>query len=655
MKLHLENFGQHTDLTVKHLTQNECLLVLGKNRVGKTTVRDAIEFALLGACRLRQFDTLKAIRENLITDGARHMAVEFVSGGFGVRRTINRKSSHKIEVLRGTIWMEANATEYGEYMRLDPDAVRVSLDSSWFFAMSADARRALLMEVSPAAKITADEVWEELPKAVRDFAKKDPTLQGTLKGLCAVAANSFQQANGKAGEARRQAKRDRDETKSHINRLCADAPTNSHDGFDIRDGAYADHEAGLVALAEDAQSMHEEYARANAITEGVIQEATQARDHAKRELDELCDIENQETIREQLAAIDEQRSEVDAIALEVAREIHEHEIRSNELIKRLNDKAPVVEQPGNCPAVDFEMPCPVSAETWTKKTTRKKMTAKQRAELSAENQGVVNHTATLRVKLEEHATTDAGLGEQAKALEERIAMVSRQEMAQQGVVESARQTQARLDEIERLRDEAPEGPALEAVEESKRLADWGRAFLEKRIEHDQHDGEISSQRKTESHRESLVEWWDTIEKQFRPEGIESRMSTLATSQFTQVLKQSASLARVEVDEEMDVTFNGRHIAACSESEQLCGGMAISAACSTSIGLGFVVVDRVDKLDREWKQAFSKWAGEIRKQFRSGMIAIATTDADPPDVPGEGFSTLWLRVDEEPLTLGGGFE
>ena len=133
------------------------------------------------------------------------------------------------------------------------------------------------------------------------------------------------------------------------------------------------------------------------------------------------------------------------------------------------------------------------------------------------------------------------------------------------------------------------------------------------------------------------------------------MAGLATSHFANVLSECDSLAKVRVSDEMDLTINGEHILTRSKSEKLCAGIALQAAMCFQVGLPFLIIDELDKLDSAWKRVFQIWAASQRKSFPGGIMALATSDADPPGTPPDGFVTAWLRDGEAVLNLGGDFD
>jgi hypothetical protein len=315
----------------------------------------------------------------------------------------------------------------------------------------------------------------------------------------------------------------------------------------------------------------------------------------------------------------------------------------------------LLKSPAQCPAVGFEMKCPVRPTTFatayeksgggadpTKDAKEKKeiheadhRIAKTRLEeVIAERQAVESHS-----ELWVMALTEATLQESER-------------QAARSEWRDAKDRVATLESDEVEGDVPPNDDELEAAESRVAL---GQKVVNLRALLDQRKDQEVELRAERAKVDLEVSWWDEIEKLLRPDGIEAALAGMATSRFSEILKTCDALAEVRITDAMELSINGELITTRSKSEQLCGGIALQAAMCFQVGLPLLIVDELDKLDAHWKRTFQAWAATARESFAGGIVALATSDADPPGTPPDGFLTAWLRPGEPVLHLGGSFD
>lgn len=659
MYLDIENFGRHEHLQIR-VDHGDVTFVVGNNRVGKSTVRDAIEFALLGTCQIRGFRTMKDVRAYMVRQGAAQAIVKFEWNGKGVRRSITPRGGHRIEVLRGATYLEANATEYAEYLGVDATALRVALDCDQFFRMEEPVRRQLLISVKDSSGFDAETVWDALGTALTSYADEDPARKGKLRGLCEVAAlKGFRLAGTQAVEERRQAKRDSEELGRRIEAISLDPMI---DGFDASRGTLEEQERTLKDLEAEFRSKQAKVLTSAATIDGQISEAKASIERAMAELAEMPTPNwtvtgsdgKERRLREEmdLLRITMGTDEVECAAADT--KVNELIIARERLFDRLQALGEAPKHPSICPAVAFDMKCTVKPEkfvaAWEASGGGERQVAlleKQISEMDCEIEEAKRAALDKKSTRKAHADEMAGLQKEHDAL-------ARQEEAIQRAEAAIQASQKRLAELEAERDAAPKDGAVSAEELAKIEAriDIGRKVVAHRRRIEAAKGDRIRLETERNAVELDVKWWDEIEKQFRPDGIERALAKLATSVFAKTLEACDPLAMVKITDEMDLTVNGLLIAACSKSEQLCGGIALQAAMAMHLGLDFLVVDELDKLDRGWRQQFQSWADGNRGSWQSGVLALATSDANPPGTPPAGFVTYWLQNDAPPTYFVG---
>lgn len=667
MKLQIEDFGQHEKILFD-IAAGEVMFGVGKNRVGKSTIRDAIEFVLLGSCVIRGFKTLKETRAEMIRHGASSARVTFQAKGLSVRRTITNRGGHKIEVGKGKAWIEVNATEYAAHMTWDPDALRIALDCDRFFDMDEAHRRAVLISVKDDEGLAADDIWEAFGNALTGYADEDPERQGKLRGICEVVAlESFKKGNDQAVEERRVSKR----LLESVEQKLANMPKPSGDlnGIDCTMGTVQEHAERLAELEGKLQTAQSNQARSAGSLSGQIEEAERAFKAAQAANEEARALRvefdsgeekqpaewNPENLDRLKATLEKVRDK----AVEAARKNNGKKAALETELHGINarlaeDLAPPA-HPGNCPAMPFDMKCPAKAATFTKAYEAAGGGEDGRQALEQKAEQLKEEIADLR-------TTDEGLVDNVTEIGERLGKVRAAITDTAVMLEKMKTARLALEEAdEHLQqlstqvEQAEEGPSEEDVQALADQVERGRQVIAHRKAFDDSNAEVVRLETEKSAHNLEVEFWNEIEKLLKPDGIEKSLANLANSAFTESLKKCDALAKVRLTDEMDISINGQRIASCSKSERLCGGIAFQAAMAKHLGTGFLVIDELDKLDADWKGRFHDWVSEARSEWIAGILALATSDADPPAPPPDGFRTLWIRADESPVVLGGDLE
>jgi hypothetical protein len=667
VKLQIENFGQHEKLLFD-VQAGEVMFGVGKNRVGKSTIRDAIEFVLLGSCLIRGFKTLKETRAEMIRNGASSARVTFQAKGLSVRRTITNRGGHKIEVGKGKAWIEVNATEYASHMPWDPDGLRIALDCDRFFDMDEAHRRAVLISVKDDEGVTADDIWEAFGKALTSYADEDPERQGRLRGLCEVVAlESFKAGNDQAVEERRVAKRLFADAEQKLSNM--DTPSGDLNGIDCTAGTVQEHGERLAELEGQLETAQSNQARSAGSLSGQIEEAERAFTTAQTTNEETRALrvdfdsgEEKQPAEWSPEALDRLKGKLEKVrdkAIEEARKNNGKkaglETSLHDIKERIDSALSAPEHPGNCPAVPFEMKCSVKAATFTK--------AYQAAGGGDEGRQALEKEADeLREEIEGLRTIDADLVDNVTEIGERLGKVRAAITDTAVMLEkmktarlSMEETDEHLQQLTTQVEQSEEGPSEEDIQEIADQVQRGRQVIAHRKGFDDATAEVVKLETEKTAHNLEVEFWNEIEKLLKPDGIEKALADLANSAFTESLKECDALAKVRMTPEMDISINGQRIASCSKSERLCGGIAFQAAMSKHLGTGFLVIDELDKLDADWKEQFHEWVSEARGEWIAGILALATSDADPPAPPPDGFRTLWIRSDASPVVLGGGMD
>lgn len=669
MKIELKHFGQHAALTIESRTP--VTMIVGANRSGKTTVRDAIEFVLLGTCALRGFGLKKDVARYMIHEAANRASVELSINGWGVRRSMTSAGAQKIQLDRhgNNGWVEVSPAEWAQFLPAvqNPMALRCALESDSLWT-DATERAALMVALAGASGMTAEDVRGQIPPHLLPDARKADDV-ALVASLCETAVEAgFAGARGVAVELRREAKR-------ALAALSAETDPGVEmevEGTDIREGSLDELRRGLA----EARS-----------------ELGRARDSATLDLGRLTGL--LDAASAQLAAADERWG---AVSMEIWRDfsvepwaegeeigptptissgdlleealIRKAQIQANEkAIKDLREAIAAIEKsvgsppafgpidctpPDRCPARSFSMACPVSSDVFAKAESA------SRAEREAEwNAGAAFRAeseeaiAAHRAEIAQHQSNIAELGTLAEGL---LARANRRAELDEQTLECKRAVDLARSEVDRTSAavEKARGAATPAQVESFAAMVAKR----ERIVAERESFERVQARSAEREREAAslrarVEWLDEIEAQFRPDGIEARIADSGAGWLRANLEVAAeAFGRIEITSDFDVLIDGRHVAAASKSEQRCAGMALQIAIADALRLPLIVVDELDALDATWRARFvDLCATHPRVGGVVELIGLATASARPGKPP-EGFTTVWLQPGRAEVIQGG---
>lgn len=668
MRIELKHFGQHAALTIDSRTP--VTLVVGANRCGKTTIRDALEFALLGTCALRGFTLKKDVARYMIHEAATRASVELRFEKWGVRRSVASSGAQQIQLDRhgNGGWVVVSAAEFDGWISKvwTPLAIRCALESDELWR-DPEKRTALFVSLASEAAITAAQVWNELPGSL--FKSSAGVDEGALNRICEVAASSgFAVANAQAVEKRREAKRKMqaamDEGVAAVDPII--------DGFDVRCtpwdslcGAVRDSKAELARAREsaaiDVGRLTERRDAARRQCEAKDAEWAEVsrriwRDFAAEPWAEGEEIGPTETIPAGDFVEEAQKCAGSILALRESAEKNAREIEALTLsigVEPSDEVDDLTPPPARCPAQPFAFACPAkladvaaaraAARTerlaaWVAGGPEREEARRHIARFEEDTRQIERAIAEWTEKgdrLLARARERASLDELTLSLKREVDLARAKadaadaELAKAGTAATAEQVAMFAEMVERAERQLARREAFDAAaEDSERIARAREAF------------------------EAEVEWWDGIEHALRPEGIEAKLAREGTTQLMKDLAAAEPFfGVVDIDANFDISIAGRHIAAASKSEQRCAGIALQFAIARAIDFPVIVVDELDALDAHWRGRFADFAqGQIPDSGVS-LVALATTSREPSRPPA-GYTTALLRPGRVEMIEGG---
>jgi energy-coupling factor transporter ATP-binding protein EcfA2 len=142
-----------------------------------------------------------------------------------------------------------------------------------------------------------------------------------------------------------------------------------------------------------------------------------------------------------------------------------------------------------------------------------------------------------------------------------------------------------------------------------------------------------------------IKEWLTIEEAFAPSGIPSELMGDAVKPLNERMRATSiatGFSQVSINNEGMVMVDGRPYSLGSESAQWRADAALAEALAIVSGLRFFALDRVDVLDLKKRPALMKWLHQVVMTGEIEQIFLFGTFKTLPGVPASTFQALWLE-------------
>jgi DNA repair exonuclease SbcCD ATPase subunit len=564
-------------------------LFVGQNEAGKSSLRDAVQWAITGQAR-----GLKTHQEQaaLIKNGAKAAEVALtLADGQTIAR---RKTPKSPPVATG---------DAGDMIRVSP---LVFCDAFTFLALPENDRREMLFGLIPGLQPGAGAVAERLAGRLGEVLAAPPDNRQAVNRLASLAAaQGFAAAEKEAVALRREAKRLR-EGLSLAPLPAQEAPIGGRT-YILPDVQAEDVERGLTALQKERDGLVQARGRREAEAGGI--------DRLGREL----------------ARLQENAPEPPEDG-----EIQEWEDGLNincDILDKLEGEwrelqpqpAPVEEVfPPTCPAVkSYKLDCPLNGKT---------------------AQSVAGYSQD---QAPAPAPPDpARLQKLAADLQEQREQVARLEQGRDIARAKARAHDQAMAKIKRLEAEIAElqGQVLaklpEDLEEQiaglgRRLANgrellaWVREFWAARDAYDAAQDKLGQA-------EQEITLYDALAKALAPDGLPSRLIAEALGPVNELLARAAAILfpgrSLTLTEALGIDLAGSPFATLSKSARFRVGVAFQYALARLAGARLLMIDEADILDPGNRANLVEFLLAARPEF-DRILAFATTDsARPSSIP-----------------------
>lgn len=564
------------------LSQHSVHLFAGRNEAGKTSLQEAIRFALRGeAVRV----DLKRDYSDMITDGAKSgsIKVRFYDGN-----EHNEQGYVERNVGNGKIIEQVGFSEHAESALLP-----LALDAHRFSSLTPADRRGLLLSVT-GYKVKSEEVKKRLLAKDLNEEKIDMVLP-------MIRTGGFDAVHNETKERLRQSKADW--------KAITKETYGCNKAEDWAPALPAFSEAAYEGNQRNIEKLDKELSELNSKKGGVTANAEQNKNRRKEletriaELNELSADKN--NITDAKEAVEERVKEISA--------------RINHLKGELDIAAGQAEiQP--CPD------CGAALVVVDGKIEQDVVDAES-IDVDQVNQLLADETKLLEQADEEYndrfaALTVAAQAEgTAKELGGELAKLTASKSKDTTVIDN------KISEIETKRQEAMNAKSV--LEQAKRTHDEAEQKIKDASGH---------------HLDALG--WDALADALAPDGLPAEMLADAIKPINDRLRETAMASgwdQVVVTPNMAITVNGKGYGLLSESAKWRADAAVTETISLMSGMKLLILDRVDVLDIPNRQKLINWIDSIKPEYDT-ILMMGTFKQMPTGVSND-FGVYWMENGE----------
>lgn len=571
--IHLQNVRCLTDA---RLSLDDVTLVLGPNGTGKSTIAEAIRYALTGECGFTTKAGAGASR--VIRHGAKVASIDLTTDVATIMRTIKASGSTvAVDKLAGD---EARAAL--EVALPAPELLRCMLSSSHFIGLPAKEQQAVLSSLA-GQPVDADWVREQLGDLATEIA--DAIEATNLQGP-ALLDHLHSTAYGARTERNRR-------VKDLAGKLSGDAPMAVAEDVLAKLKAAKDKAATKLSEAQQKLGAASAQIAAHDRAKAAVEQTSQRLSRAK---EELRNLEVPEDVPTEGALADLQRQVQEADERRRAAETNRASV-SGALKALIEQHGRLLQLGGKCPVLDT-VECPLSAEDRAGAVAGLQQSINA---MQADEQKLAGEAEETRKTLDDLK----GQADEANALRTSAAVSTQRHADLTADVERlAQEADAALETYQQTpaaSRETLEKLVAEADEAYGRADDALQAALGT-----VRDAEAWAKRATELYEaEKAAKAIDAVVKALAPGGLPAKAMQETVGVIVEAVNRVLAeftdfVLLIETGEDfgLSVTHRGypTPLADLSESEKLRVGIALQVAFAHLTGFGFVVVDGADRLD-----------------------------------------------------------
>lgn len=628
LRLRLENWQLYEELDL--ITEKPITILTGANASGKTALRDAVEFNLVGTGLLRGIKTKRDLALLSIRDEAKRTGVALTIPGTEIEfiRTMDRGADQSLVIGTRDFKVSKGDPIIQQRLGLTAERIRAALEADHALGGDDKARRTLLVAAA-GAEATHEAVVIALQKTGLSNEEVDQLATLAIEDGFPDAQKN---AEGKRADQTRVIRASGPEAPNP-----AYTPAWTQTVVDLSEITLAT----LRKREADLQTRVGEAEHADGVDAGRLEAA---RDAAKATHAQLMDegnalldlIESNPKLEVLIEKATEART--NAGAKERLRAGHGERARDLGAQARILEDVEL-EKPDPCPAIPGSPKCPM---TKPKLEAHREKMQSRKASICDDLAGAEDAQRLAKI------ASDAAEREAREAEETRAAAQTRADRMED--------LKAELDAAETaiVGAEAALTKAAEAPEEEENSSP---SFYRTRLEHcrtiieakqsfDRQTEQAAAGATTRATAEKIRTGWDNAAKELAPDGIPTRLFADRMPRL-QLFADELELARIRITPdaafEAEVEGRWRSRAQLSESWQLRLSIVASHVLARAAGFPILIVDRFDHLDPAGRSSALQGLRRVAPHYPGGVLVLATLGKAEPTPTGlEDVETIWLH-------------
>lgn len=612
----LRDFLNHESTSID-LSKATIHVFVGKNDAGKSSIRDAIAWALTGQCRgLR----MQRDQSALIRHGASKAEVVLVVDDIEILR---RKSFSTLT------WQVKKREQIfkkpSDALGISDEILKLLMDASAFFMLDAQKQKEMLSKL-----LKLEITREDLLKSLKNCGIPDDIAQ---KFTDIALSAGFNHAQQEAITERRAIKKTLQNLSSYFVAPVESVEINGRQ-YRLAELSKRDVVNGLNMLKAEKEKLIEEKGKLEAMMDSDFKEKLKKR---------LESLQKQKALFETLQPVEKIKERLE----DIRNQLHEKASQKQDIMAKLSSlraemariTATADTTPDTCPVflnLGVEKTCPLGDEL---AKLQEKLIAKA-DELNAQIQELSLRAEKIDSELESLRRIEAELDVKIKAAEEKdknlkdidakIAEATRQlaEVTQKSGSDAKTQIKQINQKITELNRRIGTGEkllrAIEAFESAfKRHSD------------------ALAQKET---LETQIEIYDRLATLFSPDGLIKDFIGSALKPLNERLEKTGNLFRTEIhfDPDLNMFVNNMSYNLLSESSRFRAGILIQEAIAYLSGARFFIIDRADILDPDNRALLLSLLYQVRQDYDTVLVFSTVSEVAVKPSPVPEIQMWWVE-------------
>lgn len=636
--LNLENFRSHKDTSID---LDQVNVFVGRNGSGKTSIKDAIQYALTGKNRLT--DGRGSGAEIMINWEAKISNIKLDLNSIG---EVHRRIPNKLQVADWSGNKTAQENELLRQLGVDERVIVAVLNSYDFVKMDSSDQKNLIFDLA-GLRFDKDKVIEkyikwnqgEIDKAAKLLEKE---LDDNLQGSGEVFDDIYKQVY----KLRREAKKEKAAVEGEINKL---PDVELPEGVSLNDkntiekqfdelNKKRDELVKVQGLTESKLSKKSKLEKRQEEIKSDLKEKKEALEEIDSDFSQINDLnEELEKLENKLDELEQEKSDLKEKKATLSGEIKGKK-QAIEALKREDNACPLAPEHVQCPMTDKEINNLI-----------------EKIEESMDQEALDSLEKEISNIKGEIDTLEEGIKTTKKSLEENQERYRNYEDLKKEVEQLEKEQEKVENELDSIGEIKDPDELQEEINKLDDRIEKGRKLVDKLSNYKDKEDKWNDLNEDLAEAEAKVEALERLVTAFKPEGIKNGL----ISELIEPIEKEANnklaeltdgLFSVKFDLEGDYFVQVKKdnwprwapIKVLSTSEKLRLGVVMQHVLNNLTDLKFMVIDEADTLEPQNKSLLVNTVLKIKEDYDQIMI-LSTVGENKPHDPGiEGLKTFWVE-------------